>query len=72
MKKMILVILITFIGLSFAVAEEAGAWEWKDNFASTTYGVALLPVDFYNSSTDSYNTVMMPGIDIRLFNCLIV
>ena len=67
MKKIILVILIAFIGLSFVVAEE-GAWDWKDNAASTTYGVAFMPVDFYNGNKDTSNTVMMTGIDIRLFN----
>ncbi|MCK5201922.1 MAG: hypothetical protein KAR21_26395 [Spirochaetales bacterium] len=67
MKKIILVILIAFIGLSFVVAEE-GAWDWKDNAASTTYGVAFMPVDFYNANKDTSNTVMMTGIDIRLFN----
>lgn len=67
MKKMILVILIAFIGINFTFAEE-GAWVWKDNFASTTYGVALMPVEFNNNDTDVSNTIIMPGIDIRLFN----
>ena len=67
MKKMILVILIAFIGIGFVIAED-GVWDWKDNFASTTYGVALMPVDFNNANKDTSNTVMMTGIDIRLFN----
>ncbi|MCK5201475.1 MAG: hypothetical protein KAR21_24145, partial [Spirochaetales bacterium] len=67
MKKMILVILITFIGISFTFAAE-GAWEWKDNFASTTYGVAMMPVQFEGLDTGSSNTILMSGIDIRLFN----
>ena len=52
MKKIVLLILIAFIGLSFVVAED-GAWEWKDNFASTTYGVAMMPVEFYNENMDT-------------------
>ena len=67
MKKMILVILIAFMAFSFAAAEE-GFWDWKDNFASTTYGLAFMPVEFYNGNMDTSNTVLMPGIDIRLFN----
>lgn len=38
------------------------------NFASTTYGVAFMPVEFYNENMDTSNTVTMTGIDIRLFN----
>ncbi len=67
MKKIILVILITFVGLSFTAAEE-GSWEWKGNVASTTYGVALMPVTIENYTTGFEETIFVPGLDIRLFN----
>ncbi len=66
MKKILLVVFIIFVGVGFAAAE-GGAWEWKDHFASTTYGVALMPVDFSNHETELSEVLLMPGIDIRLF-----
>ncbi len=68
MKKItIFIFLLVFTSLLLA-AEENGVWDWKDNFASTTYGVALLPVHFEATGTNEGNTIFLPGIDIRLFN----
>jgi hypothetical protein len=49
-------------------AEENITWDWKDNFASTTYGIALMPVNFEGAGTNTGNSIYLPGIDIRLFN----
>lgn len=68
MKKIIIFIFLLVFTAMFLTAEENGVWDWKDNFASTTYGVALLPVEFNNNETGLSETLIMPGIDIRLFN----
>jgi len=67
MKKIVLVILITFINLNFIFSAE-GTWEWKENIASTTYGIALLPVNISNYDTGFNEDIFVPGIDIRVFN----
>lgn len=68
MKKIIIFIFLLALTSMFLTAEENDFWDWKDNAASTTYGIALMPVDFNNVDTGSTNTIYLPGIDIRLFN----
>jgi hypothetical protein len=68
MKKItIFIFLLVFTTLLYA-AEENSTWNWKGNFASTTYGMAFMPVKFEGLDNSSSNTILMPGIDIRLFN----
>ena len=68
MKKLIVFIFLLVFTTMVLTAEENGVWDWKDNFASTTYGVALMPVHFEGVDTGSSNTIFLPGLDIRLFN----
>jgi len=68
MKKITIFIFLLVLTTLLPAAEENVVWDWKDNFASTTYGVALMPVEFNYGDTGSTNTILLSGIDIRLFN----
>ena len=43
---------------------------WKKRFASPSYGVAFAPVtiEFTDGGEDSEETLVVPGVDIRIFN----
>ena len=55
--------------ISGIYADDTGASTWKQGVASTTYGVALLPINvsYINENGISFeDTIFLPGLDIRL------
>lgn len=66
MKKItVLLMFFCMTGVSL-FADNSNNFTWKQGVASTTYGIILLPLRI--DSGNSEQEVMLPGLDIRLFN----
>lgn len=70
MKKLAFFSIMLCLMITGLFADDTGAFTWKQGVASTTYGVALLPINvsYINEGGTSFeDTIMLPGLDIRLF-----
>ncbi len=70
MKRLAVFSIMFCLMISGIYADDTGASTWKQGVASTTYGVALLPINvsYINENGISFeDTIFLPGLDIRLF-----
>lgn len=72
MRKAILagVVLVLVCGVAFAQSSDYEEEGWKKRFASPTYGVSLatLTIDYLDNGEVQEDDILVPGIDIRIFN----